>query len=158
MKTKTTICQTLATRLLPLLLLLITGTLNAQKVSLHGDTIYKDGAPYALLKHSGPGLLMNYTLHELSGKEVARIIVATMPAANPKYTGEKLTYWTFDFFDKDLIGACEVPATNKKKLAELIVSEHLFDGGTLHVDAARFFIHKNGYQFTKPEPEPKQKD
>jgi hypothetical protein len=152
MKTKTTICKSFATRLLPLLLLLITSIANAQKVTLTGDTIYKDSAPYGVLKHSGPGLLMNFTLHELSGKEVARIIVAAMPAPNPKYTGEKITYWTFDFFDKDLIAACEVPATNKKKLAELIVYEHLLDGGTLNLEAARFFIRVNGNQFTKPEP------
>lgn len=125
--------------------------LNAQKVTFNGDTINKDGAPYGILKHTGPGQMMNYTLHDLTGKEVARINVGSLPATKPRYNGEKVTYWTFDFFDKDLIADCEVEASNKKKLAELIVYKHLLDGGTLNIEAARYFIRVNGNQFTKPK-------
>jgi hypothetical protein len=121
------------------------------KTQLRGDTIFHEGLPYAILKHSGPGLLLNYTLHELSGKEVARIIVNTVPASAPNYVGEKITFWTFDFFEKELIADCEVKASNKKKLAEMIVHERLFDGGKLNIEAARYFIRVNGNQFTKPK-------
>ncbi|MEL0594179.1 MAG: hypothetical protein U1O81_07910 [Planktothrix rubescens PR223] len=142
-----------------LLFLLVFGTvLHAQKVTLNGDTIYKEGAPYGILKHTGPGLMMNYTLHDLTGKEAARINVGTVPAPEPRYNGEKTTYWTFDFFDKDLIADCEVKASNKMILAELIVYEHLLDGGTLNIEAAKFFIRVNGNQFTKPQAKEETKN
>jgi hypothetical protein len=133
------------------LLLLISVAVNAQKVTLNGDTILKDGTPYAILSKDGKGLLMNFVLKDITSKEVARIRVSTIDAPQPKYAGEKITFWTVDFFTDEVIGEAEIKATNKKQLAELIIQEHLFDGGVLNISAVKFFIKKNKNQFTKPE-------
>ncbi|MGL5890407.1 MAG: hypothetical protein ACRC3B_11010 [Bacteroidia bacterium] len=125
-----------------LLLLLFAATLNAQKVTLHGDTILKDSKPYAILSNG----VNSYTLKDISGKEIASITETYYESKTlPKTPNEK--FWTVDFHTQQLIGQCQIKATNKQQLAELIVKENLFTGGVFNYHAGRFFIRQHQQPF-----------
>ncbi len=141
-----------------LLLLVVTASIHAQKTTLSGDTILVDGTPYALLKKTGKGLLLNLQLLTLSGREVAKITVSNIPAKNPSRPNEVINFWTFEFLGDDFFGGCELELSNKKKLAELIVFYKLIEEGEkVNPEAAKYFVEKFGHPYTKPDEKKEDK-
>jgi hypothetical protein len=121
-----------------LLLLLITVAVNAQKVTLNGDTILKDGIPYAVLSNG----VHSYTLKEISGREVGSFTEQFYESKTLPQTPQ-VKFWAVDFITAELIGQCEVKATGKQQLAEMIVKENLFKNGVFNYHAARYFIRQH---------------
>jgi hypothetical protein len=120
------------------LLLLITTAVNAQKVTLNGDTILKDGIPYAVLCNG----VNSYELKEISGREVGSITLQVYESKILPKTPQ-VKFWVVDFITPELIGQCEVQATGKQQLAELIVKENLFKNGVFNYHAGRYFIRQH---------------
>jgi hypothetical protein len=140
------------------LLLLFFGTiLNAQKVTFIGDTLLKDGTPYALLKKTGPGLGTGFRLYTVGGKELAKIENHTLPRKPGSSYTAPVNYQSFEFFDTAFSGGCELPIQGKKELARLIVFHELVNGDTLNATAAQYFCEKYGHPYTKPNEKEKDK-
>ena len=123
---------------LTFLLLLFAVTVNAQKVTLNGDTILKDGTPYALLSNG----VNSYFLKEISGREIASFSEQFYESKTLPKTPQ-IKFWAVDFHAQELIGQCEVKATGKQQLAELIVKENLFKNGVFNYHAGRYFIRQH---------------
>jgi hypothetical protein len=141
-------------------LLLLFGTiLHAQKGTLSGDTILKDGAAYAILNKTGPGLGTGFRLYTIGGKELAKIENRSLPGTSKpgsSYTAP-VNYQSFEFFDTAFSGGCELPMQGKKELVRLIVFHELVNGDTLNATTAQYFCEKYGHPYTKPNEKEKDK-
>jgi hypothetical protein len=126
-----------------LLLLLFTIALNAQKVTLNGDTILKDGTPYAQLSNG----VHSYILKEISGREIGSFTERFYESKTLPQTPQ-VKFWVVDFHVPELIGQCELKATAKQQLAEMIVKENLFKNGVFNYHAGRFFIRQHQQKTT----------
>ena len=136
-----------------MLLLLITGrAIYAQKVAINGDTIYKDGTHYALLKRTGEGLGTGFRLYTLGGIELAKIENRTLPGKpKPGQTTSTVNYQMVEFLGTEFSIGCEIQKHGKRELAELIVLHDLVNGEKLNASAVFRFCEKFGYPYTKVE-------
>lgn len=116
------------------------------KVVVSLDTIFSSGAPYAVLHMTKKGLTNNYTLHTLTGQDVA--MIPTECVDDPARPGTQRCFWSFLFIASGKRG--EVPKLIGTDVAELVVEYDLVKNNAINPAGENKFLLRYPARFTNP--------
>jgi hypothetical protein len=121
-------------------------SLAKNKVVVSLDTIFSSGTPYAVLHNTKKGLTNNYTLHTLTGDDLA--MIPTECVDDPAKPGSQRCFWSFLFIASGKRG--EVPKLIGTDVAELIVEYDLVKNNAINPAGENKFILRYPAKYTNP--------